>query len=58
MLSLNQWTTKRWSLPEAVEGCVRHGIGGICSTGHHACRRYGDHGGQLPAAAVRIERAD
>lgn len=29
MLSLNQWTTKRWSLPEAVDGCVRHGIGGI-----------------------------
>jgi sugar phosphate isomerase/epimerase len=29
MLSLNQWTTKRWSLPEAIDGCVRHGIGGI-----------------------------
>ena len=29
MLSLNMWTTKRWSLPEAVAGCVRHGIGGI-----------------------------
>lgn len=29
MLSLNVWTTKRWSLPEAVDGCVRHGIGGI-----------------------------
>lgn len=29
MLSLNVWTTKRWSLPEAVDGCVRSGIGGI-----------------------------
>lgn len=29
MLSLNLWTTKHWSLPEAVDGCVRHGIGGI-----------------------------
>jgi len=28
-LALNQWTTRRWSLPEAVEGCVRHGVGGI-----------------------------
>ncbi|MFD2350394.1 hypothetical protein ACFSTC_15235 [Nonomuraea ferruginea] len=25
-LSLNQWTTRRWSLPEAVDGCVRHGL--------------------------------
>lgn len=28
-LSLNQATTKRWTLPEAVEGCVRAGIPGI-----------------------------
>ena len=28
-LSLNQWTTRRWSLAEAIGGCVRHGIGGI-----------------------------
>jgi len=28
-LALNQWTTRRWSLAEAVEGCVRHGVGGI-----------------------------
>ena len=28
-LSLNVWTTKRWSLPEAVAGCVRMGIPGI-----------------------------
>ncbi|MFI6485697.1 sugar phosphate isomerase/epimerase family protein [Nonomuraea sp. NPDC050663] len=25
-LSLNQWTTKRWSVAEAVDGCVRHGL--------------------------------
>jgi sugar phosphate isomerase/epimerase len=29
MLSLNQWTTRNWSLESAVDGCVRHGIGGI-----------------------------
>ncbi len=28
-LSLNQWTTRQWSLSEAVDGCVRHGVGGI-----------------------------
>lgn len=28
-LSLNQWTTKRWSVAEAVDGCVRHGIEAI-----------------------------
>jgi len=28
-LSLNQRTINRWSLPEAIEGCVRHGIGHI-----------------------------
>jgi sugar phosphate isomerase/epimerase len=28
-LSLNQWTTRRWSLAEAIDGCVGHGIGGI-----------------------------
>jgi sugar phosphate isomerase/epimerase len=28
-LSLNQATTKAWTLPEAVDGCVRAGIGGI-----------------------------
>jgi sugar phosphate isomerase/epimerase len=28
-LSLNVWTTKGWSLPEAVAGCVRMGIPGI-----------------------------
>ncbi|GIH90728.1 sugar phosphate isomerase/epimerase family protein [Planobispora siamensis] len=27
--SLNQWTTKRWSVAEAVEGCVRHGVEAI-----------------------------
>jgi sugar phosphate isomerase/epimerase len=28
-LSLNQRTTKRWSVPEAVDGCVRHGVEAI-----------------------------
>jgi sugar phosphate isomerase/epimerase len=28
-LSLNQATTKAWTLPEAVDGCVRAGIGAI-----------------------------
>ncbi|MCG5219127.1 sugar phosphate isomerase/epimerase family protein [Streptosporangium sp. KLBMP 9127] len=28
-LSLNQWTTRRWSLADAVEGCVRHEIPAI-----------------------------
>lgn len=28
-LSLNQATTKRWSLPEAIDGCRRHGLGSI-----------------------------
>lgn len=29
MLSVNVWTTRRWSLPEAVAGYVARGIGGI-----------------------------
>ncbi len=28
-LSLNQWTTRRWSVAEAAEGCVRAGIPAI-----------------------------
>jgi sugar phosphate isomerase/epimerase len=28
-LSLNQWTTRRWSVAEAVDGCVRHEIPAI-----------------------------
>ncbi|WP_431902978.1 sugar phosphate isomerase/epimerase family protein [Nonomuraea sp. bgisy101] len=28
-LSLNQWTTRRWTVAEAVEGCVRHGVEAI-----------------------------
>lgn len=28
-LSLNQMTTRRWSLPEAVEACAQAGLGGI-----------------------------
>ena len=29
LLSLNQITTKSWSLAQAIEGCVRHGYAGI-----------------------------
>jgi sugar phosphate isomerase/epimerase len=28
-LSLNQWTTKNWTVAEAVDGCVRHGVEAI-----------------------------
>ncbi|MFC5829085.1 sugar phosphate isomerase/epimerase family protein [Nonomuraea insulae] len=28
-LALNQWTTRHWSLAEAVDGCVRHGLEAI-----------------------------
>lgn len=28
-LSLNQWTTRRWSVRDAVDGCVRHGVPAI-----------------------------
>jgi sugar phosphate isomerase/epimerase len=28
-LALNQWTTRRWSVAEAVDGCVRHGLEAI-----------------------------
>ena len=28
-LALNQITTKRWSLAEAIDGCTRHGVRGI-----------------------------
>ncbi|MEO3869094.1 sugar phosphate isomerase/epimerase [Nonomuraea sp. B12E4] len=28
-LSLNQWTTRRWSVAEAVDGCVRHGLAAV-----------------------------
>ncbi len=28
-LSLNQWTTRRWTVAEAVDGCVRHDIPAI-----------------------------
>ncbi|MBO3748122.1 sugar phosphate isomerase/epimerase [Streptosporangiaceae bacterium NEAU-GS5] len=28
-LSLNQWTTRRWTVADAVDGCVRHGVEAI-----------------------------
>ncbi len=33
-LSLNQITTANWSVAEAVEGCVRHGVGSIALWRH------------------------
>ena len=33
-LSLNQATTQNWSVEQAVEGCVRHGIGSIALWRH------------------------
>jgi sugar phosphate isomerase/epimerase len=33
-LSLNQMTIPRWSVAEAVEGCVRHGVGSIALWRH------------------------
>jgi sugar phosphate isomerase/epimerase len=33
-LSLNQATTQRWSISEAVDGCVRHGISSIALWRH------------------------
>lgn len=33
-LSLNQITTERWSLPEAIDGCLRHGIPSIAFWRH------------------------
>ena len=33
-LSLNQITTERWSLPQAIDGCLRHGIPSIAFWRH------------------------
>jgi len=33
-LSLNQITTANWSVAEAVEGCVRHGVRSIALWRH------------------------
>jgi sugar phosphate isomerase/epimerase len=45
-LSLNQATVQRWSAPQAIEGCVRHGVPSIAlwrnkiaETGLSACAR-------------------
>src|SRR5262249_1213239 len=47
--AINQLTTKRWTLAEAIEGYARHGVGGIGVWGD-----YVDEAG-LPAA-VRMLR--
>jgi len=48
-LSLNQWTTRRWSVAEAVDGCVRHGIESIGLWREHVA----SHGLSETAALVR-----
>jgi sugar phosphate isomerase/epimerase len=48
-LSLNQWTTRRWSVAEAVDGCVRHGIPAIGLWREHVA----EHGLDATAALVR-----
>lgn len=48
-LSLNQWTTRRWSVAEAVDGCVRHGIPAIGLWRDHVA----EHGLRETAALVR-----
>jgi sugar phosphate isomerase/epimerase len=48
-LSLNQWTTRRWSVAEAVDGCVRHGIPAIGLWRDHVAA----HGLDATAALVR-----
>jgi sugar phosphate isomerase/epimerase len=48
-LSLNQWTTRRWSVAEAVDGCVRHGIPAIGLWREHVAA----HGLAATAALVR-----
>ncbi|GAA0380261.1 sugar phosphate isomerase/epimerase [Microbispora corallina] len=46
-LSLNQWTTRGWTLEQAVDGCVRHGIRSIGLWRE----KVAEHG---PAAAARL----
>ncbi|MEO3812188.1 sugar phosphate isomerase/epimerase [Sphaerisporangium sp. B11E5] len=48
-LSLNQWTTQRWSLREAVDGCVRHGVPAIGLWR----QQVGEYGVAASARAVR-----
>ena len=50
-LALNQITTKRWTLAEAIEGCVRHGVRGI-SVWRDKLAEMG-----VPAAARALEDA-
>jgi sugar phosphate isomerase/epimerase len=50
-LSLNQWTTRRWTVAEAVAGCVRHEIPSIGLWRDHVA----EHGLEATAALVRSE---
>lgn len=38
--SLNQITTEQWTLPEAIEGCARHGVGWL-AVWRHKLHEYG-----------------
>jgi sugar phosphate isomerase/epimerase len=49
-LSLNQWTTRRWSLTDAIDGCARHGIRGIGV--------WREKLAELPAAEARLRVDD
>ena len=48
-LSLNQWTTRRWTVAEAVDGCVRHDIPAIGLWREHVAA----HGLSETASLVR-----
>jgi sugar phosphate isomerase/epimerase len=48
-LSLNQWTVRKWTVREAVDGCARHGIEAIGLWREHVA----DHGLARTAALVR-----
>jgi sugar phosphate isomerase/epimerase len=48
-LSLNQWTVRRWTVREVVEGCARHGVGAIGLWREHVA----DHGLARTAALVK-----
>jgi sugar phosphate isomerase/epimerase len=48
-LALNQWTVRRWTVREAVDGCVRHGIGAIGLWREHVA----EHGLARTAALVK-----
>jgi len=50
-LSLNQWTTRPWTMPEAIEGCARAGIPAM-GVWREPLQAFG-----LPATAQRLRDA-